>query len=322
LHGGAAATEHEEDGGSIRVPAGFCGIYRHKPSQGLIPTRGHAPPGSDGTGVALAVIGPLARTASDLALALDILAGPDADEAVAYRLDLASPRHARLSDYRVLVVDQHPSIATDSELRAALGGLADRLAGAGAHVARSSPLLPDAALNARAYQTMLLALLMRGQPAEFYEQIAATVRSLPADDQSLGAARLRGMVLPTRDFLALGDIQARIRAQWAALFQEWDVVVCPSFGTPAPPHDDTPPSQQRWLTIDGQQTPYADQLAWPGVATFPGLPATVMPIGRSRDGLPLGAQVIGPFLEDRTTTAFAGLVELEFGGFTLPPGFA
>jgi amidase len=61
------------------------------------------------------------------------------------------------------------------------------------------------------------------------------------------------------------------------------------------------------------------QIVWSTVATPPGLPATVMPISRSREGLPIGVQIVGPFLEDRTTIAFAGLMEREFGGFSPPP---
>jgi hypothetical protein len=82
--------------------------------------------------------------------------------------------------------------------------------------------------------------------------------------------------------------------------------------TPAFPHDHTADMRARRIQIDGVDYPYQDQLVWPGVATAPGLPATVAPIDRSDTGLPVGVQIIGPYLEDRTTIAFADLIEREF----------
>ena len=79
---------------------------------------------------------------------------------------------------------------------------------------------------------------------------------------------------------------------------------------------------ERRIDIDGKQYPYFDQLVWPGVATTPGLPATAAPIGLSEGGLPIGVQIVGPYLEDRTPLAFAALIEREFGGFVTPPGYS
>ena len=75
----------------------------------------------------------------------------------------------------------------------------------------------------------------------------------------------------------------------------------------------------RQLDVDGRKIPYNDQSAWAGMAILTGLPATTAPMGRSDSGLPIGVQIIGGFLEDRTTIAFAGLIEREFGGFVPPP---
>ncbi|MBW8815195.1 MAG: hypothetical protein JF588_17385 [Caulobacterales bacterium] len=280
-------------GGSIRVPAAFCGVYGHKPSYGLVPGRGHAPPGMDGATLPLAVVGPLARSAADLALALDVLAGPDADEAVGYRLALPPARRAGLAGHRVLVIDELPGVTTDSEIRAALADLAGKLERAGATVARGSDLLPDPAAAREIYMGMLTTAMSRGDPQA----------------QSISA----------HAWLNLLDAQLRIRRQWARLFQDFDVVLSPAFVTVAYPHLDQPDQATSTLTIDGRQTPYSDGLAWPGVATLANLPATAIPIGQTRGGLPIGAQVIGPYLEDRTAIGFAALVEREFGGFRAPP---
>jgi amidase len=280
-------------GGSIRVPAAFCGVYGHKPSYEIVPSRGHQPPGMDGAPAPLAVVGPLAQTASDLQLALDVLAGPDGAAAKGWRLELPAPRQARLADYRILILDQHPACATDGEVRAALEALAGNLERAGTKVARASPLLPDLAALHATYGAMLNTVMTRGSP-----------QPAPVD---------------AHGWLGLLDAQLGLQRQWAALAESFDVVIAPAFGRTAYPHDDEPDNARRVLQIDGAPTPYFDQLAWPGIATLLGLPATAVPLGLSADGLPIGAQLIGAALEDRTTIHFAGLLEQAFGGFRPPP---
>ncbi len=283
-------------GGSIRMPAHFCGVYGHKPSYDLVPLRGHSPPYvPEGAGIVLAVVGPLARTAADLGLALDVLAGPDEDEATGYRLALPPPRHARLADCRVLLVDDHPLTPLDDEIRAGLNGLADGLETLGAKVARSSERLPDLAQIQATYMGLLMPAMSRGQPG--------------------------AQTISAHEWMALLDTQAQIRRQWAGLFEAFDVVLTPVHGAPAFPHDDEPDLGKRTLVINGEETSYFAPAAWAGLATLGNLPSTVIPVGQTRSGLPFGAQIIGPYLEDRTTIGFAALVEREFGGFRKPPGF-
>jgi amidase len=120
------------------------------------------------------------------------------------------------------------------------------------------------------------------------------------------------------DWIRASRLRGGLRARWLALFQDVDVVLCPPMPTAAFPHDYWP-QNQRQIDVDGNKIPYDDQIAWAGIATLNGLPATTMPTGRSEIGLPIGVQIIGNYLEDRTTLAFAGLVEREFGGFIPPP---
>jgi amidase len=115
--------------------------------------------------------------------------------------------------------------------------------------------------------------------------------------------------------------RAALRARWRTLFGTFDAVICPIMPTPAYPHDHSPDQDARRISIDGKDYPYSDQLAWPGVATLPGLPATAVPLGLSKSGLPLGVQIVGPHLEDRTSLRLAELIEREFGGFVPPPLF-
>ena len=312
-------------GGSLRVPPNYCGVYGHKPTHGIIPTRGHAPPGARAVprDIDLAVVGPMARSASDLALEFDILAGPDElRDAVAFRLALPPPRHEALKDFRVLVVDTHPLLPTGASVRAALEKLSDRLGKAGVTVARESPLLPDFAEAARLYMRLLLPAFSASWPLEQYDQVKAAAAALPPDDNSLSAERVRSAVLSHRDWMAADSARAALRERWRRLFVEWDAVICPTMPMPPYPHDHSMPDYARKIDIDGKEYPYQDQLVWAGVATTPGLPATAAPIDRSDTGLPIGVQIVGPYLEDRTTIAFAELMEREFGGFAPPPGYA
>lgn len=296
LAAGMVPLEFGSDiGGSIRIPAGFCGVYGHKPSYGAVPLRGHTPPGLEGVDVPVAVIGPMARTAADLDLALSVLAGPDDMEAAGYSLRFRPPRHERLADFRVLILDQHPLAATDLEIVAALNGLGDRLEDLGARVDRQTDLLPDLVEAQGVYGAILNVAMTRGQP---------------------------GARPPSaHDWMGLLDAQLAIRRQWTRLFEGFDVVLAPTLGTLAFPHDDSPDLGARQLLINGEQTAYYSQLAWSGLATLAHLPATAAPMGRSNAGLPMGVQIIGPYLEDRTTIAFAELLEREFGGFVKPPGY-
>jgi amidase len=282
-------------GGSIRVPASFCGVFGHLSSFDIISLEGFGPPGGGmiAQGRNWAAAGPMARDPADLALALGVLAGVEGRNAVAYRLTLPPPRHGRLSDYRVFVLTEHPTASLDSEIVAAIDGLAANLERAGASVSRRSELLPSLA------ETQAL--------VERFTEVAR------ARMPSLGGPPPKATV---KDYVDCITAQEVIRRQWDAFFQAFDVVIAPCYATPAFPQFSEPdpwPGLNRTLRIDDVDVPYAPQHAWPLMAGMPQLPATVAPIGRTRGGLPIGAQFIGPFLEDLTTIAFAGHISAEFG---------
>jgi len=308
-------------GGSLRAPAHFCGVFSHKPSLDLVPQRGSGPPQTPAIPARgdLAVIGPMARSATDLALELSVTAGPDElTEGIGYKLALPPPRHHRLADFRVLVIDKHPLCPTAESITTALDGLVDRLAKLEVQVVREHPKLPDLAQTGRIYRELLAAFFIADLPPETLERAATAVKDLPADDQSLAAAQLHGLTISHADWIRKSRIRSGLRARWLALFEDVDVVLCPPMPTVAFPHDHSP-QFARQLDVDGVKVPYNDQSVWAGIALLSGLPATTMPISRTEDGLPIGMQIIGDYLDDRTTIAFAGLVEREFGGFTPPP---
>jgi amidase len=309
-------------GGSLRAPAHYCGVYAHKPTLNVIAPRGHRIPNTVQRESDLAVVGPMARSAADLDLALAATAGPDEEgHGVAYRLALPAPRHARLQDFRVLIVEDHPSLPTAGAVRAGLTQLAERLAKAGVTIAHTSPLLPDLGASAQLYMQLLSAALAERWPAETYADAQAAANAVRPDDHSLFAERARGAVLGHREWAMADMARIKLRRQWSALFREWDVVLCPCMPTPAFPHDHSTPMSARLVDIDGKQFPYFDQLVWPGIATTPGLPATAVPVALSDAGLPTGVQIVGPYFEDRTTITLAALIEQEFGGFVVPPGY-
>ncbi|WP_329404053.1 amidase [Streptomyces melanogenes] len=307
--------------GSLRTPAHFCGIYAHKPTLGLAPTRGMIAPPAPALPVDpdLAVVGPMARTARDLTLLLDVMAGPDPlTLGMAHHLALPPARHERLDDFRVLVLDEHPLIPTGSAVRAGLNRVADALADSGARVERHSPLLPDLAEAATLYAELLSSSQTARFPVEAYEELRTRAAALRADDQSLDAARLRAMVFTHHDWIEANSRRELHRHGWRQFFAEFDAVVCPITPTPAFPHDHHPDPRQRRIDIDGVDYPYFDQLVWAGVATMPGLPATAIPTGLSPEGLPVGVQLVGPMYEDRTPLQLAELLEEEIGGFQAP----
>jgi amidase len=279
-------------GGSIRVPAAFCGVYGHKPSYGLVPGRGHAPGGMTGGPVPLAVVGPLARSAADLDLALSVVAGPDEPDSKAYRLELPQPRHTGLADFRVLVLADLPDVALDSEVRAALERVAGVAEAKGAKVARGSDLLPDFAKAKGTYMGLLNTAMNRRVPGQ------ASISAF--------------------DWLDLLDAQVAVRRQWGEVFRSFDVVLTPTFQTVAYPHNTDEPDK-RVLHFDGAPHPYFDGLAYPSLALLANLPSTAFPAGFTKGGLPIGLQAIGPYLEDRTPIGFADLMAREIGGYVPPP---
>ncbi|MGW4243080.1 amidase [Nocardia sp. NPDC004722] len=307
--------------GSLRVPAHFCGVYAHKPTVGMVATRGMVPPPLAPLPVDLdlAVAGPMARTARDLSLLFDVMAGPDPlTRGLAYELRLPPARHERLADFRVLILEDHPSVPSSAAVRAGVNRVADALTAAGARVERQSDLLPDLAETATLYAQLLVSGFAAGMPDDQYEQMRAAAAALPEDVPEADAVWLRSMVATHRDWLRADSRRELHRQQWRRFFAEFDAVVCPVTPTPAFPHDHTPDLGARHIDIDGVAYPSGLQTAWLGVATMSGLPATAIPAGLSPEGLPVGVQLIGPMYEDRTPLRLAELLEQVIGGFRMP----
>jgi len=309
-------------GGSIRNPAHYCGVWGHKPTYGIAPPRGQSLPGNVAASD-ISVIGPLARSAEDLALALDIIAGPDPIEAAGWRLDLAPPRGTALSDYRIAVMLDDPNCAVDREVQDILQGVADFLARQGAEVSdRARPDIDTAELHA-VYIKLLRAATSRRLTQEVFERHVETARGLDPADQSYVARMMRGVTLSHRDWLADNEERHRLRLKWAEFFRDYDLLLCPVTAGPAYPHDHDHEGERwkRMIQINGKPAPTINDLFWAGLCGLVYLPATVAPAGLTAKGLPVGVQIVGPQYGDKSCIAFAGLLERAYRAFVAPPGF-
>lgn len=277
---GIVACDYGTDiGGSVRVPAHFCGVWGHKTTWGLVPKHGHDHPAmsraqgfvaaADGP---LSIAGPLARNAPDLAVLVEV----GADVPLRRR-----PKPIR--ECRVLAITELPGAPVDASVAEPTEAALETLTRAGLRIDRTIAALPDPAGHYRSYVKMMNIAMSGGAPAPDGRQASAA------------------------DWFALMNAQATCLAQWEALFGEYDFVLAPPAPVLAVPHSDKPVFRGT-LSINGQDEPGGSGLMWSGLATFPGLPATVLPIGTGTylgAHLPCGMQVIGPRWHDLDCIAAA-----------------
>jgi amidase len=306
LAAGLTAFEIGSDiAGSIRMPAHWCGVYGHKPTHGIVPVRGHipGPPGCLAQ-ADLSVVGPLARSAADLDLLLGVVAGPLPGHAVGWRLALPPPRHSVIREFRVGAWLDDPDFPVDGEVRQALEGAVEALRRSGVRVddaARPALGLSDAV---RVYEALLWPILLAGGPPEVFERLTAHAATHPDDPSPLGRMARHG-TSRHRDWIIANEFREQLRAKLAVFFREYDVLLMPVNQVPAIRHDHTEPMTERVIHVNGRRLSYYDLLGWISLATLSHHPATSAPVGCTREGLPVGVQILGPYLEDRTSIGFA-----------------
>jgi amidase len=307
-------------GSSIRNPAHYCGVYGHKPTYGIVPPRGQALPGRVAAGD-ISVIGPMGRSADDLALGLSVMAGPDEIDGAGWRLELPPPRRKALHEFKVAVMLTDPVSEVDDEVQARVQAVADFLAKKKARVSDTARPAIDTAEAQRLYVFLLRAATAGRQTPEQFDRNAETARGLRPDDESYYARMTRANVAPHRDWLAANEARHKMRWRWAEFFRDHDLLLCPAAATVAFPHDHEGERHERTITVNGRRVPTTDQLFWAGYPGLAFLPCTVAPAGLSRAGLPVGVQIVGPQYGDRTCIELARLLEREFQGFVPPPGY-
>jgi amidase len=287
-------------GGSVRIPAHCCGVFGLKPSYGVISQRGYLDHVGGGlTDADINVFGPLARGADDLDLLLSVLAGPDAERALAWRLELPPSRRVAVGDFRVGTWLDDPACPVDHEQLAVLRQAVDRLADAGARVEDAHPPVG-----------------FDEQVELFNQLVGAAVSPSRPDDQAESAAGSH------RAWLRGDERRMHLRRIWQEWFEHHDALLCPVMATPAFPHNQEGTFDSRTVDIDGTTRPYRDLVSWTGMIGVLGLPSAVPPVGRTPGGLPVGVQVVSPYLRDREAIHLARILgEVSGGGYQVPPGY-
>jgi amidase len=320
LAAGLTAAEIGSDiGASIRNPAHYCGVFGLKPTYGIIPQRGQSLPGFLGN-PDIAVNGPLARSAGDLDLLLDVMAGPDLLDDQCWRLELPKCTKSSLGEMRVAVKLADPNSAVDSSYGARLQALVDSLAKKGAKVKEAEPMVDTLRLQ-DVYVHLLRAATSIFNTDEDVARWKIALAEHGAQKEPYLAQMIAGVTLPHRQWLALDNERQRMRMAFQEFFEDWDVLLCPAAASAAWPHDQAGERWQRKIVVDDARVPTTDQLFWAGYSGVVYLPSTVGPAGLTREGLPVGYQAIAAHGRDKTATAFSRLVEREIVGFAPPPGY-
>jgi amidase len=303
-------------GGSIRLPSHMSGIVGHKPSYGIVPAHGQIPgPPGTLTLADLAVAGPMARTIQDLKLGLDIMAGPNRWEKPGWRLELPPPRRPILKQYRVAAWLDDPACRVEPEAGELLESATQKLGAAGVRVDHNAR--PEFTLEkvADTFFALLQAALAGGVPADRLDEYAATVGDMPA------AHTRRLLAMRHRQWLSYNERRLQMRKRWEEFFTQWDAILLPVMPCPAIAHDHSEPMASRMASVGGEQRPYWDLTTWMAPAGACYLPVTVIPVGRLKNGLPIGIQIVGAYLHDHTTLDLAEHLLPLVGGCPRPPGF-
>ena len=306
-------------GGSLRNPAHFCGVCAHKPTYGIVPTLGHTL-GDELVASDISVCGPMARGVDDLSLGLDIMMGVVGPQATAWDFELPTSRHQRLADFRIAVVPDSLVCVVQEEIKQALGVIADQCEAGGANVDRKAGLPVDDWLSHRIYVQLLRAVMAPSLDDEQFETEQASANSFGPVEMSYPAQVSRALTQTYRDWHRATEERARLQRAWASYFETHDALLIPAAPTTAWPHDQAE-RIDRVIQVDDETIGYYDQLFWAGLTGVVYLPSTVIPMGLDRRGLPMGVQIVAPYLEDRTALALARYIEEMSGGFVAPPGY-
>jgi amidase len=315
LAAGVTALEIGSDiGGSLRVPASFCGVYSHKPTWGLVNQRGQVPPAPGSWSERdLNVVGPMARSARDLRLLLSVIEGGP----LAAKAPSADLKTAKIA----LWLDE-PSFPLDPQVRATLESFAAELTAAGAEVIPIASPVHMPTLMA-AYQTLLGGIIGEDMPTgtiRAMERMRGLARWQVA--RGAGPTSMAAMTLAYtashREWLAADAVRARLRHEIGEVFGRFDAILAPIAPVTAFPHDHRAFARRRLVGSDGEAMPYASMLNWISLATALHLPATAIPVGAAASGLPVGAQLIGPLNGDAKTLALAQAIQDNIRGFEAP----
>jgi amidase len=304
-------------GGSIRAPAAFCGIYGHKPTLDLVSLTGHAPGGVHtpaGFSTLLAVAGPMARSADDLDAGLRVLAGFEPPDSKAVDWSMPMARHRALRDFRIGFILEDPVAPVSAETKSVIESAIRACARAGATVTEGWPEGFRLRELLDTYFFLLGAFVFSMTPPEQRDDARTQLHTRPEQF-------IIGALSSFADWQQENIRRLVYRDMWDRFFESVDVFLLPTTFTTAFAHDQTHPDHRLIPLPEGGSQPFWNLLSYIAPATLTGCPATTALAGLSRSGLPVGLQIVGPYLEDATPIAFARLLAEEIGGFTPPNGY-
>jgi amidase len=307
-------------GGSVRVPAHFCGVYGLKPTENTVPTQGMGPLPNDSKGYIshLASAGPLARTLEDLELVWQIIRGSDENERSVPRIEWHDPAGKSLSDYRIAWVDAWPDFEPSIETRSVIRNFVDGLTERGAQADHAAP---EGDLHSRTlalFVRLFPQVVFQGVPAFFLPLLKMQMqRGLLSGFGKYQREFDQGIKLGYNNYIETMTMRHALTGEWERFFDRYDVLVCPmSFG----------PAFKRCkigtpIPAGAQTMPY-NNYVWPYVACFnaSGHPAMNIPLGLGHDGLPIGVQIVGPYWSEPDLLQFARLISTFAPGFVAPQG--
>lgn len=306
-------------GGSVRLPAHFSGVCGHKPSFGVVSQIGYIDHVSYGaTEADVNVVGPLGRSVSDLDLLFKVMVGPRPELAPAWRLDLPPARHDQASSFRVAAWLDDPGCPVGSEVAAVLERAVSAIESAG--LAVDCDARPDIAFDdvRKVGLPLISAATSPGRTDEEFAELRSVALEPESATESM-RMRSQGTAMFHRDWQLNSERRMRNRAKWAQFFEHHDVLLAPVAIIPAFEHQLEGTLYTRTLPVDGGERSYSDLIVWTSQFGYVGLPATVVPVGLTDSGKPVGIQIVGPYLEDNTTLRFAHHVEAICGGYQIPP---
>jgi Asp-tRNA(Asn)/Glu-tRNA(Gln) amidotransferase A subunit family amidase len=304
--GCSAAGVGSDSGGSIRVPAHFSGICGLKPTPGRIPATGHYPP-SSGPFALLGVVGPMARTVADLKALFEVMQGPDDGDPLSAPLPVRWPGPSALKKTRIGYLEEDGRTPVTPETRAAVRTAADALKGAGFLV---GPFCPEGLEESRQLWWklfgiaggMLLGPMMEGREADISPLLQEFYAWAVAERPHSGDSLLKTWM--QRDF-----VRTRVLTQ----MREFPILLCPVAAIPAFRH-----GERSWQ-IEAKTVKYLDAFSYSEWFNLLGMPAAVVPVGRSAEGLPIAVQIVGRPWEEETVLSVAAVVEKQCGGWQAPP---
>ena len=322
LAAGLSALELGSDiGGSIRTPATFCGVYGHKPTFGVVPIRGANTPDETLSPRDMQVAGPMAQTVADLELAFDIMAGPDVDDGAVWEASLPHEPRENVRGWRIALVTDDPHFRVDHSIGSALETVGNALESQGAIVDRDARLPIPSQEHYELYLMLLRSVTSSRYPLEQVEALRTKAQSFAPSDRGYDALMHRGLTLSHSAWIRADDRRLKLRRGWRKFFSRYDVLICPVTTASAYPHYKGVARRDQYFLVDGEKRPAANNYYWIGLPNLSYLPATAVPIG-SHDGIPIGAQIMGPEFGDKRCLRLARILESTFRAFEPAPKYA